>query len=374
MNDRADVIVIGAGIIGCAVAHELAHEKLSVVVVEQSTRGAEASSAAGGILSPQAEAAGEDPFFDLCIRSRELHGPLSAHLLEESGIDVEYADSGVLYVALEEATVPALEARANWQHGKGYRVEPFPGASVAALEPHLTVTTKYALHFAADARVNNVALTRALGTAADAQGVRFLEGTEVTGLLFSRERVTGVITRQGTISSGWVVDAAGAWASAVDGRLRERLPIRPVRGQMVALGSAAHLIERVIYSEDCYLVPRRDGRVLIGSTLEEVGYDKTTTIRAIHQLIGAAMQLVPELARCPFDSCWAGLRPASLDHLPVLGPDPELRGLIYAAGHFRNGILLAPITAEIIRDLIITGTPSVDLSPFRAERFFPVTR
>ncbi len=364
----ADVVVVGGGLIGCAVAAELARGGARVVVLERGRPGDEASSAAAGMLGPRAECDAPGPLLTLGVASLALYPSWVARLREETGIDPEYQTDGILYVALTPAEERQLGTRARWQRRAGFAVERVAAAAAYVLEPGLCRDVRGAVLFRDDHRLDNVRLTRAAVLAARRDGVEIRSGTTVRGLDVARGRVTAVDTTAGRIAAGVVVNAAGAWAAALapPGRV---LPVRPVRGQMVAFTLSRPPFVHAIYSHDVYLVPRRDGRLLAGSTYEEAGFDKRVTGAAVAGIVARALHLAPLLADATFSTTWAGLRPGTPDGLPILGRDPEVKGLFYATGHYRNGILLAPATARAVAALVLGRRTSYDLRPFAVERF-----
>jgi len=365
-----DVVVIGAGIIGSALARELAAARLGVVVVERDTPGAGASGAAAGILSPQAEADATSPLLDLCLESRAIFPRLVEELRAETGIEVPYRTTGTLYLALDDEEEARLERRFAWQTSAGLPVERLSAGRVLTLEPALAAGARIALRFPYDHQIDNVVLTRALAASAEARGARFVKGTEVRAVLEEGGRVAGVALASGEIRAPRVVNCAGAWAAQINGA-GPRLPIEPVRGQMLALEHEELRLDRVIFTERGYLVPRLDGRILVGSTMERVGHDARPTLAGTASLLALARQVAPGLENATIHGLWAGLRPAAPDGLPVLGPAGAAwpSGLYFATGHYRNGVLLAPITARLLTESITTGKTSIALAPFAASRF-----
>ncbi len=367
---RADVVIIGGGIIGCAVAHRLSQEKLSVAVIDSAPMpGSEASAAAAGILSPQAEAGGPSPLLDLCLASRDLYPKWVEQLRQETGIDVGYCRSGLLYVAFDEEEERELEARYRWQSEGGLAVEKLDPSDLFKLEPNLSLEARMGLFFPNDYHVDNVQLTRALALAASRRGTIFLLARQARGVLSSGGRAAGVDMGDEKIAADYVVNAAGCWAGLIKMQLGYRLPVQPARGQMVEVDlGLPPLYTHTLYSRDAYMVARPGGRGLIGSTVELVGFDKSVTIDGLSKLLKGALKLVPKIAASAVLNTWAGLRPYSQDGLPVIG-QTEMPGLIVATGHFRNGILLAPITAEIVAELITSGKSSLRIEPFSPLRF-----
>lgn len=362
----ADVVIVGGGVMGCSVALRLRQAGARVTVLERSIPGAEASSAAGGILAPQMESHGPGPFLELCLRSRAMYPALAAELRELTGVDIQYVPSGLLRAGFDEADAHALEATATWQQGLGLRVELLDGAQARALEPELSERVVAAAHFPDDHQVDNRQLVRALSMAAARAGATFRTGY-VRGVLREGERAVGVDLDGEPLRAGAVVVAAGSWSGLVQGASLDPRLVRPARGQMVQLMTRLPLLRHVVFGPQGYLVPRTDGRVLCGSTMEFVGFEKQVTAEGLARILGMALALVPALGRAPVDSTWAGLRPWTADGLPILGRGP-LEGLFVATGHFRNGILLTPVTARIVTQLVLGEDPQVDLKPYRWDR------
>lgn len=370
IKGSADVVIVGGGVIGLAIARALALRGVrDVCLVERSGLGSEASFAAGGMLLPQVEADAEDDFFTFACRSRDLYPSLAAALHDETGIDVELDTTGTLYLALDEHDHAAIEQRYAWQTRAGLPVEFLSTDEARTLEPCISETAFGALRFPNDIQVENRRLLSALANSVNALGVQTLTETTVESLVIDRDRVRGVQTSRGALEAQTVVIAAGTWSSSL---LQSNCPnpsVAPVRGQMICLEAKPQLTRHVIFSPRGYLVPRRDGRLLAGSTSENAGFAKSVTAGGISTILQNALQISPAIANLPIVDTWAGLRPRAADGLPVLGPCGEIDGLIYATGHYRNGILLAPLTAELISDAIVTGGTSPLLAPFSPDRF-----
>ena len=363
-----DVAIIGGGIMGSAVALRLAQRGVAVTVIERGIPGAEASSAAAGILGPQMEADGPGPLLELGLQSRALYPGLAAELRELTGIDVGYARSGVLAVAFDEAGEAALQARRAWQIARGLKVEALAGEAARALEPALGPAVRAALAFPDDAQVVARELARAFSQAAAVAGARFLTGRYVRRVRIEAGRATGVELDGETLPAGVVVVAAGSWSGLVEGAGISPAVVRPARGQLVSIETRPPLFRHVVSAPGGYLVPRRDGTVVAGSTVEMVGFHKQVTVGGLAAILTLARTLIPGLADAPVTATWSNFRPFTEDHLPVLGATP-VAGLVLATGHYRNGILLAPITAQVIAELIATGRSPIDLQPFSVQRF-----
>ena len=383
----SDVIVLGGGVAGLAVARALARRGLSVTLVERGAHGAEASGAAAGMLAPQAEAERADDFFDLLCESREMYPAFAASLLEETGLDIELDQKGTLYLAFNDEDVEDVERRYAWQSRVGLAVERLTAEEARADEPAVSPAVRLALRFPRDWQVENRLLVGALAAAAERLGVRVLDGTEALGVRVESGRAVGVETSRGTLSADAVVLAAGAWSSRVpllpstDARgekewsadAAEHPSVEPVRGQMLCFKREAQggppLVRHVVYSPRGYLVPRRDGRLLAGSTTEHAGFDASVTPAGVRAVREHALEISPEVGGLKLTDSWAGLRPCAADERPVLGESDEVRGLFYATGHYRNGILLAPLTGEIVAGLVADGATRI--SPHTLEAFSP---
>jgi glycine oxidase len=368
-NGTADVVIVGGGVIGCAIARRAARDGLSVVVIERGTPGMEASWAAAGMLSPLAEAEGPGPFLNLLLAAREMYPPYAAALREETGVDVSYADAGTLFVALREEDEAEMRARWSWQSAAGLAVERMTAAEAREAEPALAKTVRMALRFAGDHQVDNRALGAALWSAAARAGAELRLGLHAVRLLREGGRAAGVECADGErVTAGAVVLAGGAWAGRMQG-LPRPLPVEPVHGQLLALEAVPPLFRHVVDSPRCYLVPRAAGRVIAGATVERTGDRKAVTPWGLRRLIDGAVEIAPALEHAPLAEAWSGLRPGTPDGFPILGPDPDVPNLVYATGHFRNGILLAPLTGERIGALLARGAWCPDVAPFGIGRF-----
>jgi glycine oxidase len=364
-----DVAVVGAGLIGAGIAFELAKRGLRTVVVEKGGRpGRESSFAAGGVLAPNAEAELETPLYGLKRRGLDLFPDWVAAIEKESGIDPEFRRDGLLAVALDESGEKENARREALVRATGQRVERLGAAEVGKREPAIAASARSALFFPDEARVDNERLSLAAAVAARRFGAEFRYGNPVTGLARAGSRVEGVITPFGRISAGATVLAAGAWSAYVDG-LPFAIPVKPARGQIVVLRAPSPPIASVLSCGEIYAVPRNDGRVLIGATVEDVGFDKSVTAGAVRWLLDGAARFLPSFDSLPVETSWAGLRPEAADHLPLIGAAPGAEGLFIATGHFRAGIVLAPLTALAIAALVAEGRTSEDLRSCDPGRF-----
>ena len=371
-SETAEVAIIGGGVIGLAVARALALRGVrDVLLIERGSLGAESSSAAAGMLAPQAEANRAHEFFQLTCQSRAMYPAFAAALLAETGIDIEFETTGTLYLAFTEHDEAELQKRFAWQHEAGLPIEELSAAAVRQLEPSINEDVRAALKFPLDTQVENRRLLSALASTNERLGVRMETGTAVKSLKIERDRVTGIETSRGFIATGAVVIAGGAWSSLL-GAGDKALPdlrIKPVRGQMLCFEPQPQIARHVIYSPRGYLVPRRDGRLLAGSTTEHAGFEKQVTAAGVHSILKAALEISPRIAALPLTDSWAGLRPRAGDTLPVLGPCAEIAGVYYATGHYRNGILLAPITGELIARAVVDRVFPATLEIFSPDRF-----
>jgi glycine oxidase len=363
------VVVIGGGVIGGAIARRAARGGLSVTVLERGACGGEASHAAAGMLSPLAEADGAGDFLGLLLAARAIYPAFAAAIGEETGVDVGYRDAGTLYLALREEDDAELEHRWAWQRAAGMCVERLTAEETREMEPAVSPSVRFALRFPGDHQVDNRLLGPALATAAARAGAEVRTGAEAVAILRDGGRVTGVELADGSrISAGSVVVAGGSWAGQIRG-LPRPVPVEPVHGQLLALDTAPPLFRHVVDSPRCYLVPRGSGRLIAGATMERVGYRKALTPAGMRRLMDGAVEIAPALDDAPLVESWSGLRPGTPDGRPILCRDPDVPNLVYATGHFRNGILLAPLTGEAIGSLLLGDEPEWDIVPYDIERF-----
>lgn len=362
-----DTVVIGGGIIGCSLARELAVAGVKVAVVERGAPGEEASWAAAGMLSPSAEAEKGNPLFELGRRSLELFRPLVAELESETGIGCRYRTEGALLLFESEEERATWLPSIEWQRSLGIPIQELSSSELRTREPQLAALPG-AFYLPEDHQIDNRLLMQALVQSCRRRGVQFVLGRTVHEVQRNGHRATGVLLEDDRIGAGRVVNTAGSWAGSVHVAGLAPAPIRPVKGQIIALECAPAPLQHVVRSHRVYLVPRLDGRILVGSTMEEVGFDKTPRAGPLTRLLHAAQQVCPRLQESAVSEFWAGLRPASPDGFPLLGPTP-LEGYSLAVGHFRNGILLAPITAEILSSWLLTGKPPFPVDFLRTERF-----
>ncbi|MEO5731010.1 MAG: glycine oxidase ThiO [Byssovorax sp.] len=369
-----EVLVIGGGVIGSAVALALAEKGRSVTVIERGSldptgRGPDGSTAAAGIVGAQLEGLhGDCALSRLCLQSRDRYASWIAAITERTGRDVELRPTGVTVLAYDLADVRALEAASAWQALAGYRVEHLDAAGVRAIEPALSNVAAGGVRFPDDPRIDPPALVSALRLAASLAGVTFRTGATVARVVVRDGRASGVVLDDGTtISAAAVVIAAGSWSALIGETSLAGDAVQPARGQMIELHVDAPVLRGVVEAPDCYLSPRDDGRLLVGSTVELVGFREGVTAGAVRDLLAAALRLVPSLHDARVSRTWAGFRPKSHDDRPLIG-SVGIEGLVIATGHFRNGVLLAPITGEIVAAMLTGGALPVDVAPFAPRR------
>lgn len=363
---KPDVLIVGAGVIGCATAFELARRGIAVRVLERSVPGAEASSAAAGLLGAQVETHAAGPLASLCLLGRDRFAAWAKELATRTGIDIEHRTCGVTRVAQSAEEAAALEHDIAWQIAAGLRVERPSVAELRRLEPEIGDEVHAAARFPDDARVDPPRLLRAMRIAAERAGAVFASGAMVRRVLVDDGIAKGVEVEGGElIRAEQVVIAAGSWSNLVPGVPIAASAVRPARGQIIELVAKMPPLRGAVFGARAYLSPRDDGRVLVGSTLEFVGFERAVTAGAVRDLLAGAVRLVPSLASAEVSRMWSQFRPYTENQLPLIGLS-STAGLLLATGHFRNGILLGPITGEIIADLVQGKTPSVDLAPFRA--------
>jgi glycine oxidase len=369
----ADVVIVGGGVIGCSIAYCLALAGASVVVLERQRLAAGASGVAAGMLAPQVEAPFADAFFELCLLGRAEHAQLAVEIRDAADLDVEYRATGILRVARTEAERADLQRQMRWQTERGLKAEWIESDDLGRCEPLLAgVAGKLlagGLWLPDEAQVRGPRLVHGLATAASRRGARFLEGTWAVQLSTDGDRVVGVVTPTGMVQGGAVVLAGGVWSPDIAASVGLQLPVVPVKGQIVSLRGLDRTPEHVIWGGECYLVPRPDGEIVLGATEEEGNYDARPTLAGLHALTDAALEVVPAAGGLVVDGAWAGLRPAAPDRRPIIGWAPGVRGLMLATAHYRNGVLLGPLTGRLVARELLSGERAAELEPFALERF-----
>jgi glycine oxidase len=362
-----DAVIAGGGLIGCAIALELNRNGLEVAVFDGQEPGREASWASAGILSPAPESPAMIAMVPLGKASLALYPEFVGWVEDLSGISAGYRGKGTVEALFSRHARQELNTVIALHHGLGLRAEPLSAADAREIEPALSEDLEAAVLRPDEASVDNRLLTSALLGAATECGVQIFSGHPVEAIWCEGERCGGVSVRGEKTAARHTIIAAGCFSSQIRG-VEQYAPTEPAKGQMVALRCAAARIERVLWSERIYLVPRNDGRILAGATVERVGFDKSVTAGGVSANLEAAIDLVPALAGAELTESWAGLRPDSPDHMPILGPT-DLEGLVIATGHFRSGVLLTPITARLVGEYITEKTLSLDWERFNPMRF-----
>jgi glycine oxidase len=362
-----DAVVAGAGLIGASIALELAQAGLRVAVFDAQDPGREASWASAGIISAAPENPAGIPLLPLSRASAALYPAFVETLQEITGHDVGYRPHGTIDALLRGDIREELSTLIALHHGLGLKAEALSGQEARKLEPALSEHTEAAILRPNEASVDNRALTQATLEAARRKGAEIHAGRPVKALWREGSRCLGISVNNENIPARWTIVAAGCFSARIAGA-ELYAPVSPAKGQMVSLRSDAAKIHRVLWSENIYLVPRNDGRILAGATVEHVGFDRHVTPGGLKKIFAAAIELAPDLENARIEETWAGLRPDSPDHLPVLGP-VDVEGLLFATGHFRSGVLLAPLTARLIREWITSQHVSVDWQRFSPMRF-----
>ena len=370
---KPTVAIIGAGVIGLGIAWRLAARGASVAVFDKGAAGAGASHAAAGMLAACAEAEpGEDALVTLGRESQARWPAFAAELEQAAGIDVGLRPEGTLVLALTADDQARLNHLLAFQQKLGLPLQWISAAETRRREPHLAGKLAGAVFSPEDTQIDNRKLATALRIAAETAGVGINEHRPVSAISSHAGRIDGIVLADGVkIAADVVVLAAGAWSRNIGGLAAElRPPVRPIKGQMLALrmDAATPLLNHVVWAPGAYLVPRRDGRLLVGATVEEKGYDTSLTAGGVLTLLEAAWRAVPAVEELPIEEMWVGHRPGSRDDAPILGAAP-IEGLVYATGHHRNGILLTPVTADAIARLVLEGVAEPAIRPFGIERF-----
>jgi glycine oxidase len=364
----SDIIVVGAGIVGAAVAYELARRGARVRIVDERLVGMGATQASAGVLAPYIEAR-EDAFLNLTVRSLALFDEFIPRVSSDSGIAVLYKRTGTIDVAASDADLRNLETTAATLAKRGVPAVMLDARAVRAEEPQVSDDAVGGLLIEQHGFVAAGELTRALVAGARAHGAEVVEQSRVLRIA-TRPGEAVVETSRGAVTGGAVVFAPGSWAGqiAIDG-VAAPVPVRPVRGQLLSLGWVGPPLRRVTWSSRCYMVPWDDGTLLVGATVEEAGFDERATVAGVRDLLDAACEIVPRAWAAGFRAARVGLRPATSDGLPIIGPSSVVPNLVYATGHYRNGVLLAPLTAQLVADAMMDNRIDPLLSAVSPARF-----
>jgi glycine oxidase len=362
-----EVVIVGGGVIGLSVARELALRGHSVLVLDRGNPRDATSWAAAGMVAPQSEADAPNPFFEFCLASARLYRDWTKHLQEESGIDPEFTPSGLIFVASTEEALCRLRRAAEWQKAAGLTAELLSPEDVHRMEPRVTLPLLGAVLLDEECHVTPRLLLESLNGSCAAKGVEIRSGVRVLEVTRANGRVTGVKTSTEVIDATHVVVASGVYSPEIEG-LHPTIPLTPRKGQILSLATQGPVFQRMIRWEHAYLVQRRNGELIVGATNEDVGFDRSLTPAGVGGLLERARQLSSHFEGMPIHDMWTGLRPATPDGLPVVG-NAAVEGLVYATGHYRNGILLAPITAACVAALVEGRPAPMALEPFSPSRW-----
>ena len=362
-----DAVVAGGGIIGASIAFELASGGLSVAVFDAQTPGREASWASAGMISPAPENSTMASLLPISLASVRMYPDFLQRVEELSGKNVGYRKDGALDLLLNGTGQGEIDELLALHRGAGLRAEALSGPEARELEPALTGELRAAVHRPDEASLDNRLLTEATLEAARRKGVEIFPGNGAKALWTEGTTCRGLHLQNGRMEAKWTVIAAGCFSARIDG-VAPYAPVTPAKGQMMALRCGAVNLKKDLWCGHMYLVPRHDGRIIAGSTVEYEGFDRNVTVAGMKNILTGAVSMVPALEAARIEETWAGLRPDSPDHLPILGPT-DLAGLLIATGHFRSGILLTPVTARLIREWVTTQKVSEDWAPFSPLRF-----
>jgi glycine oxidase len=369
MTNPSDIIVIGAGIVGCAIADELAHRGASVEIIDERPVGMGATQASAGVLAPYIETREGHPLLDLTVRSLGLYDSFVERAVGESGVPVSYRRTGTITIAVDEADWPVLQASADFLSRCGVAASLLDAAAAREAEPHFANSALGALLIEDHGFVGANDLTRALVTSARRCGAQLIEQSRVRRIFEQGDDLV-VETDRGTLHADAVVIAAGSWSGEIGvDRVASRLPVRPVRGQLLYLNWTGTPLRRVTWTHRCYFVPWDDGTLLVGATMEEAGFDERVTVAGVRDLLESACELVPHAWSAGFRGARVGLRPGTPDDLPVIGVSASMPKLFYATGHYRNGVLLAPLTAQLVADALVGKRSDPALARVSPARF-----
>jgi glycine oxidase len=358
------VIIVGGGVVGLSIAHHLLARGIKSIVIERGPFAKEASWAGAGYLDLRAAAQVGGAYFDLCRLSFDLFPEWVDRIQKESGLDCELLESGSLDLAFDDKDEKGIEVLEKKLKGQGLEGQWLTAAQAREKEPGLSDRVQSAFYLKETRQVRPPRLTRALLRSLQSQGVVLRELEMVQSFLAKGRTIFGVKTNKQTLEADAVVLAAGAWTGLFGEKFKRVIPVKPIRGQALLYQSNPKFLNHILFSPLAYLVPRMDGRIYVGSTLEEVGFDKSTTSSGLELLKRGALRALPGLSEVLMDDSWAGLRPGSPDGWPFLGKLPEWEGVWLAAGHFTHGLLLSAATGQLIAQDILGETPSADLGPF----------
>ncbi len=367
-----DAVVAGGGVIGASIALELAEAGMKVGLYDVREPGREASWASAGMISPAPENLGMIPFVPMSLASVALYPEFIRKVEKLTGMDVDYQKNGALDVLLDGDVQEEVSTVIALQHGVGLKAEALRGEQARQMEPALTEEIEAAIFRPDEASLDTRVFTDAVLKAAQRKGAQIFAGNGAKALWKEGGRCKGLILERGQAEAKWTVIAAGCYSARIEGAA-PYAPVFPARGQMIGLRCESVEIKRILWLEHKYLVPRSDGRIIAGSTIERTGFDHDVTAGGIQLILREVMKMVPGLEQARIEETWAGLRPDSPDHLPIIGPT-DVEGLLIATGHFRSGILLAPVTARLIREWVSVQKVSVDWERVSPMRFLEAKR
>ena len=363
-----DVVIVGGGAIGLGIAWRLAQRGATVSVIDRGPMAAEATYHATGVIQPLTDPEAPRPYLELCLASHQLFPAFARELLDATGLDVEYGQTGVLRISVDEAEAAALARHAAWLDTMRFPVERLDGRSLREREEAISARLSFALFEPGSRWLNTPMFAQALLRAAAGAGVVLLPDRGLAEVEREGGRIVAVRAGAERLPAGRFVIAAGTWSGEVARQFGLSIPLVPVCGQLIALAGELRAIRHTIYGQRAHLVPWRSGEVIVGSTLEYVGFNKAVTAAGIGGLLAGSIELVPRVGKWPVRRMWACLRPGTPDRLPILGRAPGLENVFIATGHFRKGLLLTPITAEVMAEVILEKPPQMDLHPFRPDR------
>ncbi len=370
MGNSFDAIVVGGGINGSSIAYQLAKRGKKVLIIEKGTLACQASSAAAGMLAAQAEIEHDGPFFQIALKSQAMFPEITRELLKYTGIDIEFVNKGMLKIAETEEIALELQKQVVFQRQWDPSIQWLDARQVLEMEPALTTSVCGAMYLPNDGHVQPDKLSLAFANAAAHFGAEIREHTEVLSFIFENGKVTGVNTAAGPVYGEQVVVATGAWASDLLSETGLDITVYPVKGECFSVKPDKPMINITIFSDKRgYLVPKQNGEIYIGATSVERPVENKVTAGGIAELLERAMNIVPQIKDAKFERVWSGVRPQTGDGIPYIGEHPDWKGLFVAAGHYRNGILLSPLTGKAVADLM-DGKSEDDeiLSAFRLDR------
>jgi glycine oxidase len=376
MNNRSyDAVIVGGGIIGCSIAFQLAKRGLRVLVVEKERMVSQASSAAAGMLGAQSEFSSDSPIIPLALKSRTMFPQLANELKEMTGIDIGLVQKGLIKLAFTESEVSELQQQYQFWKKLDSSVRWLKQSELHELEPNVTEEVNGAMYIPNDGQVRADDLTLAFAKAASVYGAELREYAEVISLVTENDRVRGVVTKSGIIYADIVIVAAGAWSAKLLNETGIELKMYPVKGECLSVITEQPLLRATVFAKNgCYIVPKSGNRLLIGATSTANTFDKHVSVQGIYSLLERAQNMIPNITHAKWEKTWAGIRPQTGDGLPYMGEHPNYKGLWTATGHYRNGIVLSPITGVLLAELITKGKyEDMNLSSFQLSRVTFIT-